>query len=105
MPTITINTAGVYSVTATAVNGCSSIATITISQSSRDVIYSIKPGGWNDPTIWSTNQIPTSADAVRLRHAVNLPIDYQAQAGLLSYDAGGQLNTDMGSRVRLGTDH
>ncbi|QMW03831.1 immunoglobulin domain-containing protein [Spirosoma foliorum] len=101
-PTITINTAGVYAVTATAVNGCSSIATITISQSNLDVIYSVKPGGWDDPAVWSTSQIPTSADAVRLRHAISLPADYQAQAGLLSYDAGGQLQPDMGSCVRLG---
>ena len=62
----------------------------------------IKWGEWNDPAIWSVNRIPTSADAVRLRHRVIVPTSYIAQAKLLHYDAGGKLLPATASRVRLG---
>ncbi|WP_332369743.1 hypothetical protein [Spirosoma telluris] len=99
---ITINTAGVYSVTVKDVNGCFATAKVSVYQSLLDVVYSVKAGAWDDPTVWSINQVPTVVYVVRLRHLISLPAAYEAQVGLLSYDVGGQLQTGLGSGIRVG---
>lgn len=65
-------------------------------------VVSIRIGPWNDPATWSVNRVPTKADVVRLRHIVNLPTNYNAQAKRLHYDAAGALQTASGSQLRVG---
>ncbi len=65
-------------------------------------VITIKLGEWNDPAIWSVQRVPTSADIVRVRHRVIIPADYNAQARLVRYDAGGALLPAIRSRLRLG---
>jgi hypothetical protein len=65
-------------------------------------VVSVKDGSWNDPTTWSVNRVPNSADQVRLRHVVSLPASYNAQAQLLRYDTGGKLQPGAGSRLQMG---
>ena len=36
---------------------------------------SIKAGNWNDPTVWSTGQVPTAISAVTIRHTVTVNVD------------------------------
>ncbi|GAB4024891.1 hypothetical protein GCM10028809_03410 [Spirosoma gilvum] len=88
---ILVSTAGTYSVTATASNGCMAMASINVIQIAVGEIYTLKTGDWNDPTVWSSNQIPGHTNTVRIRHSINLPTNTQIQVGSLNYTSGGQL--------------
>ncbi|MBD2701372.1 hypothetical protein IC229_12035 [Spirosoma sp. BT702] len=64
-------------------------------------IYTLKNGLWNDPTVWSGNQLPALYDYVRLKHVVTIPASYQAQVGTLLYDSGGKLTVNSAAKLQI----
>ena len=64
-------------------------------------MYTVKPGNWNDPTVWSGNRIPNSTDAVLLKHAVLIPDNNAAHALRIGYDAGITLKYGTGAQLSL----
>ncbi|MBD2701648.1 fibronectin type III domain-containing protein [Spirosoma sp. BT702] len=83
-------------------SGYSSTATFTTQAGCSNTLYTVKAGAWNDATIWSCGQVPTSRNSVDIRHVVSLPASYQAQALRVSYSATGRLVFGVSSRLRLG---
>jgi len=63
-------------------------------------MYTVKTGAWNDAAVWSCNCIPTTTDAVLLRHAVTLPANYTGYTKRILYEGGGQLKMSATSLVR-----
>ncbi|GAB4050370.1 hypothetical protein GCM10028810_44660 [Spirosoma litoris] len=51
----------------------------------------VKPGLWNDPTVWSHGRVPAPTDYVQVRHSVTLPTNYQSRVTRLGFARGGQL--------------
>ncbi|GAB4041679.1 choice-of-anchor Q domain-containing protein [Spirosoma gilvum] len=64
-------------------------------------MYTISPGLWTDPAIWSCGRVPLPTDSVWLKHVVSLPSNYQAQAMQVRYDIGQQLLFDTGSQLTI----
>lgn len=64
-------------------------------------MYTIRPGLWNDPTVWSCGRIPLPSDPVWLKHPISLPINYQAQAMQIRYDTGQRLLFEIGSKLNI----
>ncbi len=64
-------------------------------------IYTIIAGNWSTPAVWSVNRLPLAGERIQLRYRITLPAAYRAQAGWLSYDAGGQLIYSAGASLRL----
>lgn len=65
------------------------------------VMYSLKAGTWNDPTVWSCNRVPASIDEVEIRHSVSIP-GGTANARRIRYTAGGNLRYDQGANLKFG---
>jgi hypothetical protein len=97
-----VNTAGVYSVTVTTsiLGSPPGTASIAVAGSAN---YTVKPGNWNDPSVWACGQVPTGTQPVRVLHSVELPVNYQAGAKAVSYENGGSLRFESGARLRLAT--
>ncbi|GAB3698159.1 hypothetical protein GCM10027592_22990 [Spirosoma flavus] len=66
------------------------------------VIYSVKTGIWNDPSVWYCGRIPQISDFVQVKHVVTIPTSYQATAMQITFDASRRLLFNMDSSVRLG---
>jgi len=64
-------------------------------------MYSVKSGDWNDPTVWSCNRVPTSTDAVEIRHSVTMPATTTGAARQVQYAGGGKLILTTGAKLRL----
>ncbi|MVM37462.1 metallophosphoesterase [Spirosoma sp. HMF3257] len=58
-------------------------------------MFTLKAGNWNDPSVWSGNRVPTSADAIQLKHIVSIPDHTEVHALTITYDPG--------TKVQLGT--
>lgn len=65
-------------------------------------MYTVKAGSWTDPTVWSGNRIPTSADLLQLKHMVLIPDNNLAYALRVEYDTGGTLQYGTGAQLILG---
>ncbi|GAB4023800.1 hypothetical protein GCM10028808_75070 [Spirosoma migulaei] len=63
-----------------------------------------KEGLWNDANIWSCGCIPTSLDAVHIKHTVTIPEYYQAEASHLGYELSGQLIYTNSARLVLSNE-
>ncbi|MBD2702666.1 fibronectin type III domain-containing protein [Spirosoma sp. BT702] len=66
------------------------------------IMYTIQTGLWNDPSTWSCNRIPTSDDAVQIKHAVIIPASYIANARRINYDAGKAVKYGTDARLKTG---
>jgi len=97
-----VNTAGVFSVTVTTsiLGSPPGTASITVAGSAN---YTVKAGNWNDPSVWACGQVPTATQPVRVLHAVELPVNYQAGAKAVSYENGGSLRFESGASLQLAT--
>ncbi|MFD2933712.1 metallophosphoesterase [Spirosoma flavum] len=51
-------------------------------------MLTVKPGSWNDPTVWSGNRLPTSGDVLQVKHLVLIPANTEAHALRVSFDSG-----------------
>ncbi len=65
-------------------------------------VATVKPGSWDDPTVWSCGVVPTSTDIVQINHAVILGAGYVASVKSVRYGAGGKVSHLTGGRLRLG---
>lgn len=54
-------------------------------------LQTLKPGNWNDPTVWSENRVPGSTDDVRLNHIIILLGNYIGQVRRIIYLNGSRL--------------
>ncbi len=81
--------------------GCNNVASATLTLVVNTGMYSVKAGSWNDATVWSLNRIPTSSDAVRLKHSITIPVRYEARARQVSYDPTQRLQFGSASRLTL----
>ncbi len=66
------------------------------------VQQTLRPGSWNDPTVWSCGQIPTASNPVELKHRITIPDGYVANALKISFDGGGSLMCGTAARLVLG---
>ncbi|QHW00240.1 choice-of-anchor Q domain-containing protein [Spirosoma endbachense] len=67
----------------------------------QDELFTVKPGPWNDPTVWNVNRLPQPGDRARLKHAITIPGSYPAFVTLLLYDQAGRLLYNAGGRLQL----
>ncbi len=63
------------------------------------VLYTLKAGSWDDPTVWSCNRIPTQTDLVRLGHMVTVPASYMARALKIEYSTSGAITLSTGAQL------
>ena len=66
------------------------------------VMYTLKVGNWNDPTVWSCNHIPTQTELVQISHAITIPSSYLAKALNIRYTNGGKVVINSTAALRLG---
>ena len=64
-------------------------------------LHTLKAGIWNDPTVWSANQVPVSADVVTLNHTITLPGNYIGQVRRIIYSNGSRLVFGGGSQLNI----
>jgi hypothetical protein len=64
--------------------------------------YTLQAGFWYDTAIWSCHRVPTSYDAVQIKHTVALPTGYTATALRLIFDPGAQINYGINAQLKLG---
>lgn len=65
-------------------------------------LATVKSGDWGDQTVWTCNRIPSSSDAVRLRHLVTVPSGLTGNVRSLGYEYNGALRFGTGGRLRAG---
>lgn len=63
------------------------------------VMFTLAPGDWTNPAVWSDQRIPSGTDSVDLRHAVTVPDGYTGAVWSLQYTTGGRLI--LGSQAKL----
>jgi trimeric autotransporter adhesin len=80
--------AGPVSFTTTGTNAC-------------PVMYTVKDGSWDDPTVWVCNRVPLVTDAVQLKHQVTVPSGYLAYALKITFDASSKLTYGTAARLQL----
>ncbi|MVM38785.1 hypothetical protein GO730_16630 [Spirosoma sp. HMF3257] len=66
------------------------------------VLYTVQTGSWANPSIWSCNRVPNSADVVQIKHNVTVPYNFTANALRISFDQAKQLNFSTNARLQLG---
>lgn len=74
----TVDTLSDYTIKVMASNGYYTDAVgslVTQRSSSNANPISLKAGNWNDPTLWSTGQVPTAVSSVTIKHQVTVNID------------------------------
>ncbi|QDK78002.1 hypothetical protein EXU85_05115 [Spirosoma sp. KCTC 42546] len=74
----------------------------TVNACSSELLYTIRDGSWDDPTIWSCNRVPTSTDKVKLNHKLVIPNAYVAKALTIYYETGARLTFGIGASVNVG---
>ncbi|GAB3691712.1 hypothetical protein GCM10027592_09950 [Spirosoma flavus] len=89
-------------------NGCSSSVstgfTLVVTTSGGCVggFYTVQNGPWSTPATWSCGQVPTSADAVEIRHIVSIPDNYTGLTQKITYTNGGKIVVPTTGKVRVG---
>ncbi|WP_020599873.1 FG-GAP repeat domain-containing protein [Spirosoma panaciterrae] len=64
-------------------------------------ITTIQPGLWNSPQTWSLNRLPVATDHVLIRHLIQLPTGYSANASRVGFDQSGQLHYNPNAQLHL----
>lgn len=95
-----VSTAGVYSVTVTTPVFGSPAGSATVQVSAMG-FYTVKPGAWNDPSVWACSLIPGAGQSARILHQIDLPPNYQAETRAIQYGTGGGLRFATGAKLRL----
>ena len=65
------------------------------------VMYTVKDGSWDDPTVWVCNRVPLVTDAVQLKHQITVPDGYLAYALKISFDTSSKLIYGIAARLQL----
>lgn len=65
-------------------------------------MFTLKPGNWTDPTVWSCGRVPLAADPIEIRHSVTVPTAQAVAAQKLRYTPGGQLILLTGASIHTG---
>ncbi|WP_041257381.1 FG-GAP-like repeat-containing protein [Fibrella aestuarina] len=104
LPSLTTANAGTYKVLVSGLANSvySNTFTLQVIPTTGTDLYTLKDGAWNDASIWSLNRVPTSADSVAIKHLVDVPANYEAQARQVRYDPGRRLRFNTASRLLLG---
>jgi trimeric autotransporter adhesin len=66
------------------------------------VMYTVKNGSWDDPTVWICNRVPLVTDAVQIRHNVAIPGSYLAYSLKIGFGVGGKVSYGTGARLVTG---
>lgn len=69
----------------------------------RSGFYTIMPGDWTDPSIWSGALLPTLSEPVQVRHPVTVQPYQPAQTQKIQYDNGGSLRFKGNAILRIGS--
>lgn len=62
-------------------------------------MFTLKTGNWNDPAVWSGNRVPTSTDALQLKHIVSVSDHTEVYALKINYDPG--IKLQLGFQAKL----
>ncbi|GAB3991133.1 hypothetical protein GCM10028807_20460 [Spirosoma daeguense] len=107
LPNVQFGQAGTYYCVVS--NGCNSSTvsngfTLVVATSSGCAggFYTVQDGPWNTPATWSCGAVPTSADAVDIRHIVNVPASYTGLSQKITYSNGGKIVIATTGKVRVG---
>ena len=73
----------------------------TLASGQCPVMYTVKDGSWDDPTVWVCNRVPLVTDAVQVKHQIAVPGGYLAYALKISFDTGSKLVYGTASRLQL----
>ncbi|GAB4035458.1 hypothetical protein GCM10028774_24880 [Spirosoma jeollabukense] len=76
-------------VNACGVNSSSDAVMVTVNPCT--ILYTLKAGDWDDPTVWSCHQLPSPNDLVQIGHRITVPNNFIARALRVLYSPGGQL--------------
>lgn len=80
---------------------CNTISSNSFRLTVNTGMYTLKPGSWDDPTVWSLNRVPINTDAVLLKHIISIPTGYQTHALKVSYDIDQRLSIGNNSKLKL----
>lgn len=65
-------------------------------------LYTLRPGSWTDPGVWSCNRVPLPTDVVQIRHTVYVWSGEVANARRVVVEGGGKVSYSTGGRLKLG---
>ena len=65
------------------------------------VLFTLKNGSWTDPSVWSCNCLPGNADAVIVRHIIQIPSSYSSTAYNVNFDLNGRLDFSTDAKIQL----
>lgn len=74
---------------------------ITLTTRSRPM-YTLRPGNWTDPAVWSGNRLPNSGDLLQVKHVLTVPANTTVHALKVAYDAGSRVVLGQNARLQLG---
>ncbi|GAB3993360.1 hypothetical protein GCM10028807_28390 [Spirosoma daeguense] len=66
------------------------------------LLFSLRAGNWNDPTLWSCGRIPMAGDTIEIRHVVNIPAGFVGNTQNVTFTQGGKIVYAIGSSLQLG---
>jgi hypothetical protein len=98
----TVDTLSDYTIKVKASNGYYTDAVgslVTQRSSSNANPISLKAGNWNDPTLWSTGQVPTAVSSVTIKHQVTVNID--ATCKTLKAESPAQVQVAAGKKLTV----
>lgn len=64
--------------------------------------YTVQNGPWGNTSTWSCGQIPTSTDAVEIRHIINIPANYTGLTSNITYTNSGKIVFAETGKVKIG---
>lgn len=68
----------------------------------RSGFYTVLPGDWTDPGIWSGALLPTATNPVQVRHAVNVLPTRLSETLRVQFGVGGALRLKPSGKLRIG---
>lgn len=68
----------------------------------RSGFYTVLPGDWTDPGIWSGALLPTATNPVQVRHAVNVLPTRLSETLRVQFGVGGTLRLKPSGKLRIG---
>jgi hypothetical protein len=66
-------------------------------------LFTLKPGNWTDPSVWSCHRLPTSVDVVQLKHPLVIPAGLIARAKQVLFEPGISIHYEAGGQLQLST--
>ena len=65
---------------------------VVVLKSAMDEIAAVKTGDWNDPTVWSTGEVPTASDNVTIGNNYTVTVNVAAVCQNITIQSGSTLN-------------